>query len=34
LRFNNEPWNVFKHKSFWFFVLEGVLKDSGVEDAN
>jgi len=34
LRFNNEPWNVLKHKSWMFGVLEGFNKDLGIEDVN
>ena len=36
LRFvtDNNEFKVLKHKSFWFGVLEGYIKDSGIEDVN
>jgi hypothetical protein len=36
LRFvtDENSFKVYKHKSFWFFVLEGILKDNGIEDDN
>ena len=36
LRFvtDNNEFKVLKHKSFWFGVLEGYIKDSGIEDDN
>jgi hypothetical protein len=36
LRFvtDSTEFKVLKHKSFWFGVLEGYIKDSGIEDDN
>lgn len=36
LRFatDDNSFKVYKHKSFWFGILEGYIKDSGIEDDN